>query len=156
MPRKTAAASLPRIVIVGSSGHASVVIDVIEKTNRFTILGLIDSFVPPGMTACGYPILGDERILPSLIADERVSGCFIAVGDNWKRFVLYKRIVSLAPEIIFISAIHPSAQIARNVRIGRGTVLMAGTVVNSNTTIGDFCILNTNRLLYTSPSPPDS
>ncbi|MEC4769405.1 hypothetical protein [Burkholderia cenocepacia] len=35
------------IVIVGSSGHAKVVIDVVEQAGRYRIAGLIDSFRPP-------------------------------------------------------------------------------------------------------------
>lgn len=43
----------------------------------------------------------------------------------------------------FATAIHPSAQIAREVQIGHGTVIMARVVVNTGTTIGRGCILNT-------------
>ena len=35
---------MQNIVIFGSSGHAKVVIDIIEKGNKYHIVGLIDSF----------------------------------------------------------------------------------------------------------------
>ncbi|WP_394172374.1 hypothetical protein [Guptibacillus hwajinpoensis] len=53
------------------------------------------------------------------------------------------RIQQLLPTFEFVKAIHPSAQIGKSVTIGNGTVLMANAVVNSHTSIGDHCIINT-------------
>ncbi|HLQ46004.1 MAG TPA: acetyltransferase, partial [Planctomycetaceae bacterium] len=39
---------------------------------------------------------------------------------------------------------HPSAQIARGVNLGAGSVVMPGVAINSDSTIGEFCIVNTN------------
>lgn len=39
--------------------------------------------------------------------------------------------------------VHPDAAISRLVKIGAGTVVMAGAVVNSDTAIGDGHIVNT-------------
>ena len=135
--------SLPKVVIIGSSGHAKVVIDIIEKAHKHEIVGLIDSFKAPGTMSFGYSVLGDEFILPSLVSNCDLAGCFIAIGDNWNRSIVSEKISTLAPNLPFISPIHPSAQIARNVTVGFGTVLMAGAIVNSDSKIGNFCILNT-------------
>ena len=58
-----------------------------------------------------------------------------------------EKIKSLLPEFSFVTAIHPSASIARGVTIGAGSVLMAGVVVNSDSRIGGFCVLNTKSAL---------
>jgi sugar O-acyltransferase (sialic acid O-acetyltransferase NeuD family) len=58
-----------------------------------------------------------------------------------------EKIRLLAPDFTFITAVHPSAQIGREVSIGAGAVLMAGTVVNSDSRIGAHCILNTKSSL---------
>ena len=39
------------IAILGSSGHAKVGIDVVEKTGAYAIVGLIDSFGPGARAA---------------------------------------------------------------------------------------------------------
>ena len=41
------------------------------------------------------------------------------------------------------TAIHPSAIIAEDVKIGTGSVIMAGVVINPGTVIGKNCIINT-------------
>jgi len=130
------------IIIIGSSGHAKVVIDIIEKENFYKIIGLVDSFKDPGEKVLDYKVLGQIEDIPRLIQKYDITGAVIAIGDNWSRFEVSKRIESLAPNLCFVNAIHPSAQLSKYVTIGRGCVIMANCVVNSDTIIGDFCILN--------------
>ncbi len=132
------------IIVVGSSGHAKVVMDIIEKEGKYKIVGLIDAFKKTGETSFDYSILGKEEDLAELSEKHNLCGCFVAVGDNWKRHLVVQKLKKILPKIPFISAIHPSAQIARNATISDGTVIMAGTIVNSDTHIGRFCIINTS------------
>jgi len=133
-----------KIVIIGSGGHAGVIIDIIEQEAKFDIIGLIDTSKRFGASVLGYKILGEEKDLPQLIIKYQLSGCFIAIGDNWKRSIVKNKIQEIEPSFGFITTIHPSAMIANGVTIGSGTVVMAGVVINSNSKIGDFCIINTN------------
>src|SRR5688572_23109477 len=135
------------IVVIGASGHAKVVIDVIEKEGKYHIVGLIDSLKPLDETVFGYKILGAEDKLAALVASGDVQGGLIAIGDNWKRYLVAEKVRSLMPQFKFITTIHPSAQIGRGVTVGDGSVLMAGAVVNSDGSIGNSCILNTKASL---------
>ena len=139
--------NLANIVLIGSSGHAKVVIDVIEKEGKYRIRGLIDSLKPAAGKVFGYEILGGEETIPELLASREIQGGLIAVGDNWTRHLLVEKVRSLSPGFQFVSAVHPLAVTARGVTIGAGSVLMAGVVVNSDSKIGDFCILNTKASL---------
>ncbi len=47
-----------KILFIGASGHAKVIIDMIEKTGEHEILGLITESPRTDCTFCGYPILG--------------------------------------------------------------------------------------------------
>jgi sugar O-acyltransferase (sialic acid O-acetyltransferase NeuD family) len=135
------------IVVIGSAGHAKVVIDVIEKEGKYKLVGLVDSFKQGLERIYGFGLMGTEDVLQPLVANGTISGGIIAIGDNWKRHLMAEKIKALVPDFEFISAVHPSAEIARGVKIGDGTVVMAGAVVNSDSRIGDFCILNTNASL---------
>jgi sugar O-acyltransferase (sialic acid O-acetyltransferase NeuD family) len=132
------------IVIIGGGGHGKVVIDIVEKAEGFHLLGILDSQLPVGHKVMDCDVLGTESSLPKLIDERAIQGVVIAIGDNWLRSKTVESLQSLAPGIKYPNAVHPSAQLAKNVRLGRGNVVMAGCVVNSNATIGDFCILNTN------------
>jgi sugar O-acyltransferase (sialic acid O-acetyltransferase NeuD family) len=131
------------VLIFGSSGHAKVIIDIFEKDERFEIIGLIDDFRNIGEKTLDYKVLGkgdDIAVLNKKYPDAMI---FVAVGDNWMRQIVVNKIISIVPEIKFATAIHPSAQIGKNVKIGRGVAIMAGTIINSDSFLGDFTIVNT-------------
>ena len=139
--------SANNILLIGASEHAKVVMDAIEKEGKYKIYGLIDSYKPAGEDVFGYKILGTEDMLANLFQSGEVMGGIITIGDNWTRYLVAEKIRSLQPDFKFINVIHPSASIARGVTIGAGTVLMAGVVVNCDSRIGEFCILNTKSSL---------
>lgn len=134
---------MKNVVIFGASGHGGVVLDCLEKEGKYNVVGFLDSFKKKGRRHCGYEILGNEFDLPYLIDKYNISGGFVAVGDNWIRKNIVERIAGISPEFEFISTVHPSVILGRDVKIGNGVVVMPGVVINANTEVGDFCILNT-------------
>jgi sugar O-acyltransferase (sialic acid O-acetyltransferase NeuD family) len=130
-----------RIVIVGASGHAKVVADIVEREGKYAIAGLIDSFREAGASAFGYRILGSERDLSGTVQDEGIGGAIVAIGDNWHRARMAFALARM--DIPFVSAVHPSAIVARDVALGAGTVVMANAVVNPGARLGMHCIVNT-------------
>ena len=135
------------IVIVGSSGHAKVVVDIVEKQGHARIAGLIDSFRNIGETTLDYRVLGSEASLPRLAAELGLDGCIIAIGDNGDRAHIAGKVIALCPQMRFVTAIHPAASIGKGVSIGDGTVIMAGAAVNPGCSIGRLCIINTHASL---------
>ena len=138
---------MQNIVIVGASGHAKLVIDMIEKTGQYQIYGLLDSFRPVGTEILGYSVMGTEYDLPQLIMSQDIDGVIVAIGDNFVRAQMVERIQSVCPDLPFITVIHPSANLGKGVLIGQGSTIMAGASVNADALIGDFCIVNTHASL---------
>jgi len=138
---------LENIVIVGSSGHAKVIIDIVEHEGRYKIAGLLDRFRSVGEQTLGYEVLGQEEDLPQLIKSQSLSGMIVAIGDNFVRAEVAMSIAEICPALHFVHAIHPRASIAKEVVIGEGTVIMAGVSVNPSCSIGRHCILNTHSSL---------
>ena len=135
------------IVVIGSSGHAKVVVDIIERAGRYKIAGLLDRFRSVGDQTMGYDVLGREEDLPRLMPELGLRGVFVAIGDNFVRSSVTASIKESYPGLEVVSAVHPQASIGRGVSIGEGTVIMAGVSVNPCCTIGRSCILNTNSSL---------
>jgi sugar O-acyltransferase (sialic acid O-acetyltransferase NeuD family) len=138
---------MKNILIFGASGHGSVVLDCLERSKDYRVVGFIDSFKKKGTKNNGYEVLGSEFDLPYLIEKYKIQGGIVAIGDNWTRQLLVKKILSIYPDFSFISAVHPSAIIGNNVEIGKGSVIMPGVIINANSIIGDHCILNTKSSL---------
>lgn len=138
---------MKNIVIIGASGHGSMILDCLEKEGRYTILGFVDSFKKVGAEQNGYKILGSELDLPRLIEKFNLHGAIVAIGNNWTRKIIVDRICDIAPDLNMITTVHPSALIGKDVKIGKGSVIMPGVIVNTNSRVKDFCILNTNSSL---------
>lgn len=138
---------LPRIVVVGASGHAKVVLDVLEREGRFAVAGLLDAAKPVGAEWFGYRILGDVPDLPRLAGELSLAGGLVAIGDNWTRHRVVERIAQAVPGFAFVSAVHPRAAIARGASVGAGSVVMAGAVINSDARVAEHCIVNTRASL---------
>jgi sugar O-acyltransferase (sialic acid O-acetyltransferase NeuD family) len=134
-----------KLIIIGASGHAKVVLDIFEKMNDREVIGFIDNQKQAGSYFLDYPILGNEEILSQHSAED--TALIIAIGDNWIRQEVRNRIKNTYPEFSFATGIHPSAQIGKAVGIGEGTVVMAGAVINSCCKIGEGCIINTRASL---------
>jgi sugar O-acyltransferase (sialic acid O-acetyltransferase NeuD family) len=135
------------VLIMGASGHGSVVLDCLEKQGGYNVIGFIDTYKKKGRRLNGYEILGAESDLPYIIEKFNIKGGVVAIGDNWVRRRVVDRIHRFASDFKFITVIHPDAVVGKDVQIGQGTVLMPGSVVNANSHVGDHCIINTNTSL---------
>ncbi len=128
------------LLVYGASGHGKVIIDIVIKEEQYRIIGIIDD--DPKLWKgefCGYPVIGGENVLKD--KTYRDSKLILAIGENAARKKLWQTINALDYELA--CAVHPSAQIGRNVFIGVGTVIMANTTINSGTKIGENAIINT-------------
>jgi sugar O-acyltransferase (sialic acid O-acetyltransferase NeuD family) len=132
-----------RILIVGSSGQAKVVVDIVERQAPRVIVGLIDRFRTPGNETCGHPVLGGEEDVPALVSSLGVTSVHVAIGDNFVRGMVVERLRELVPGVPFATVIHPGAIIARDVEISEGTAIMAGAVVGPCCRIEECCLINT-------------
>jgi sugar O-acyltransferase (sialic acid O-acetyltransferase NeuD family) len=132
-------------VIVGAGGHGRVVLDILMRAGSHRVAGFIDSNPDlRGRRMDGVPILGGVDVLPDL-RKEGVSGAVIAIGDNGVRRSFADQVEGLGFELI--NAIHPSANLAHNVSIGRNVVVAAGALVCAHCQIGDSVILNTGCIV---------
>ena len=70
---------------------------------------------------------------------------FIALGDNEIREQKLKTLID--KNIKVTSLIDNGALLANNIEIGKGSIVMPGCIINSNTKIGVGCIINTGSLI---------
>lgn len=132
-----------RIFIFGASGHAKVVVDIIEQSGNYAIAMLLDDNPQlKDSIFSGYPVAGGRGDLETISATTPLGRGVVAIGSNHIR----QSVAAWLAEngIGFITALHPSARIARGVTLSAGTVVMANAVINSDTYIGKHVIINTS------------
>lgn len=115
---------LKKLLIIGASGHGKVCADIAEKAG-YEIFFADDN--PP--SSFPYPIIGGSDV-------EWNEECFIGIGNAAIR-------EKLSQGRKLTTLIHPNAVIGNRVKIGAGTVIMAGSVINADAIIGDGVIINT-------------
>jgi sugar O-acyltransferase (sialic acid O-acetyltransferase NeuD family) len=130
----------PALVVVGASGHAKVVIDIVEKEGRYRIAHLLDDNPAlHGKSFFGYRVAGATSGIPGTTGEKPLA--LVAIGDNAARMRIAGRLRGNGFGLA--RAVHPQSHIGRGAVIGDGTVIMAGAVVNSDAAIGDNVIVNT-------------
>src|SRR5699024_1243033 len=122
---------------------AKVVADAVQRANHYRIGGFYDDDAAKrgDIHYAGVPIRGDwNTFMQDLSADPTAHG-FIAIGNNAVRTRLSQKV--LAPGHSLATIVDPTAILAPTVQIGHGSLVVAGAVVNADTLIGPYCIVNT-------------
>lgn len=124
-----------KVVIIGAGGHAKVVADIVLCCGD-EVVGFLDD----DSSKLGKKVYKNYEVLGVLHDYVRYEDCefVIAVGDNYTRERIKNKM-----SVNWYTAIHPSAVVADTVKIGVGTVVMAGAIINSDAVIGNHCIINT-------------
>lgn len=124
--------------LFGASGHAKVVVDVINSRLKENVLGIFDDDETKKQFL-NIPFLG---LYSSYKKFPKTAKFLICIGNNKIRKFISKKI-----EEPFFSAVHKKSIISNSVKIGEGTVVMANVVINANSTIGSHCIINTSAII---------
>lgn len=133
------------LLLVGAGGHCHACIDVIEQTNQFNIIGVIDKNLKQE-SILGYPIVGTDDDLARY--REICTHAIITIGQikhSQIRPRLFKQLLELQFELPAI--ISPLAYVAKGVSIGRGTIVMHGSIINRCSKIGENNIINSRALI---------
>lgn len=117
--------------LYGASGHAKVIIEILEALG-ITVNGLLDDN-PNIKELLGYTCYNPKLFIAS--KDELI----ISIGDNNAR-----RKISEKFDFRYGQAIHPLAAISTRAKVGEGSVIMPNATVNSGALIGKHAIINTS------------
>ena len=133
---------MPSVIILGAGGHGQVVADILlrvyEGGARWEPIGFLDDDSSLAGTAImGLPVLGNIARLGEVNHDAIV----VTIGDNRTRSQIFCSTREGGER--FVQAVHPTAVLASDVRLGEGVMVCAHAVLNSGTVIGDNVILNT-------------
>lgn len=129
-----------KFYIYGAGGHAKVVATVLLAQGQNVIGFLDDDPSKIGSTFLGLPILSG-----STIRGTTSTSVIVGIGDNTARQRVFEKLE--AAGIVLATGIHPSAVFHPTSRTGKGTIAMAGVIVNVDARIGENVILNTGVLI---------
>jgi len=131
-----------QLIILGASGNAHMIVDVVDAINaqdrQWEVRGILDDNTPVGSTFANVPILG-----PLDCANDFTDHEFInSIGSDssyFNRPALVKR--AGVPNERFCTLIHPYAEVSRNVKIGRGSLVSFAAYVSGNAVVGNHVLI---------------
>lgn len=116
------------INLFGASGHAKVIMDIIEAQGDR--VGYLYDDTPHSNNIHGYEIYKANNT-------EVVGPLIISIGSNTAR-----RLISERYKLKYATAIHPEATMSQSAAIGEGSVVMHGAIIQPDVVIGRHCIIN--------------
>jgi sugar O-acyltransferase (sialic acid O-acetyltransferase NeuD family) len=135
-----------KIILIGGGGHCKACIDVIESEGKYEIAGILDKPEKKNLLVLGYPVLGDDDLLRTLIKDAHVF--LITLGQLKspdRRIELFNTIRSLGGTVPYI--LSPRAYVSKYAELGEGTIVMHNAMINAGAKVGSNCIINTGAII---------
>ncbi len=123
--------------LFGASGHAKVVAEILKQLG-IRLEGIIDDDK-------SLKHFIELKVKHSINSEQLPTPAIVSIGQNSSRKRIVERLQSHGVE--FGKAIHPTAIISDDVKIGEGTVVMPLSVVQPGTNIGKHCIINTGAII---------
>lgn len=123
---------MKRLIIIGAGGHGRVAADIGRLTG-YTDIAFLDDHPSDTLN-----VVGNTTDIERFVG---TADFFVGIGNNTLREQFQKELERCGASIATL--IHPSAVVASDAVIGRGTILAAGAIVCVNVTVGDGVIINT-------------
>lgn len=137
--------ALGDIVVIGSGGHAKVLVSVLRKAG-WHLVGYTDR--ADAGPLLGAPWLGADEVLTGVLVER--PGCSAVVGiGKVDAGSLRAGVLRDLEQLGFAlpAVVSPDAVVNEEVALGAGTVVFDGAVVNSGAVTGDGCILNSGCIV---------
>lgn len=128
---------MDKINIYGASGHAKVIIDCIQSSDKFEV-GYIFDNNKDIERLLSFKVLSSEKV-----KELRKYPTFFGIGNNKIR----KKLVGQFDLRIASHVIHNRAVVSTSSKIGEGSVMMPNAVLNADSVVGKHCILNTGAVI---------
>ncbi|NOU48465.1 MAG: acetyltransferase [Bacteroidales bacterium] len=130
------------VILIGYSGHALVVAEALSLS-LYNIVGYLEKRKSDS-NLLGIEYLGfeqDEDVLKTI----KGILVFPAIGDNFLR----EKVIGFLNKkgFEFVTAIHPKSNVSSYCKIGLGSLVCQGAIINPFATVGNGVIINTGSII---------
>jgi sugar O-acyltransferase (sialic acid O-acetyltransferase NeuD family) len=133
------------VVILGAGGYAVIVHEILSMSPAYMVLGCTDKALGLSERSIGegksLRILGDDDILPELAEQHPGLKGVLAIGpevmDVRARLARTLDRVGIEPVIV----VHPRSIVSTLAKLGGGTVVSGGAIINAGSQTGPHCAL---------------
>jgi len=126
------------LIIIGASGHGKVVADIAIKMDKWNHIKFLDDNEKLKYVM-NIEVIGKVK---DAVFFKETASFFVGIGNNEFRHNIQEKLLKGGYKLTTL--IHPHSSVGLGVKIGIGTCIMSGAVINCDTKIERGCIINTN------------
>jgi sugar O-acyltransferase (sialic acid O-acetyltransferase NeuD family) len=130
------------LLIFGDGSHSNVVVDEINKLKKYTVLGKVSI---KNKIKYKNKIFNIKDFYEKF-KKKKIKG-IVAIGDNKIRRKVVHEVEKKIPNFKWETLISKDSIISDKAKIGEGSMIISGTVININTNIGKHCLINTRSTI---------
>lgn len=140
---------MKKIIIFGCGGHTKIVLDCIKLGKNYTPIGFIDEKNHDLAISKKIKYLGSLKNFNNIIKGHEPHNLLgvVAIGSNIVRRKIVSKINKLNNKFKWANIIHPSAVISETAKIGTGNMILAGSIICSETKIHNHVSINTGTYI---------
>ena len=124
------------VVVYGAGKGGATIFETLELNGEDEVVAFFDDNVSGSFLGC--PVYGVSE--QGNLLKENVNSLIIAIANGKKRCLFGKKFEKNGFDLI--NAIHPKSFISPTAKIGKGNHIKAGAVIDSNTKIGNYNIID--------------
>ena len=136
--------ALHRVLLIGAGGHAKVCLEALLDMGATEVVGAL-STDGSGIDGLQVPVLGIQEDLQKITLSHSVTTLCVAIGDNSIRQEVTNNVTESGHSVTQV--VSRFAMVSHSASISAGAQLLAGSVVNASTDIGQGVIVNTNAAI---------
>lgn len=139
---------MEKVVFWGATGQAKVLYECLSR-DAFQLVSLFDNNATVSSPIADVPLYyGKEEFEKWLSMQEKKKMYFlVAIGGDKGEARISVQYYLESKGLIPLTAIHPTAFVASNAELGRGTQVLANASVCVEARLGEGCIVNTNAVV---------
>ena len=136
-----------KLAIIGAGELGRQVAHYSELDGHFEIVGYFDDTIRIGELVSGKPIIGNIEDVLTQYSNNIYDCLFIAIGYNHFDFkaLLYKKV--LEHNIPLATIVSPQVYIDPTAKVGAGTILYPGCIVEKDAVVEDNVAINVNATI---------
>ena len=132
---------MKNIVLIGSGGHSNSLVDLINSSKKFKIIGYFDKFQN---YSSKLKYLGDDTKISKFKVKLAAMGIGLGLSPKKKNNLIQKY---LQAGLSFPKLIHKNSYVSKSSIIEDGVQIFSGTIINANTHVKSHAVVNTGSIV---------